>query len=122
MKFYLGRPWSDRVSRPYRRHLKHCLIRRSAYLPFRDVPLSQGPIYSSPSEPEQPLRRVQVVRFLEGSAMRDPLAVLRAKEQEIVRIKKEIEALRVAARLLREEGDEIPEDLKPDLRRVIPMP
>jgi len=31
--------------------------------------------------------------------MKDPLAVLRAKEQEIVRIKKEIEALRVAARL-----------------------
>jgi len=54
--------------------------------------------------------------------MKDPLAVMRAKEQEIVRIKKEIEALRVAARLLREEGDEIPEDLKPELRRVIPMP
>jgi len=54
--------------------------------------------------------------------MRDPLAVLRAKEQEIVRIKKEIEALRVAARLLREEGDELPEDMKQDMRRVIPMP
>jgi hypothetical protein len=54
--------------------------------------------------------------------MKDPLAVLRSKEQEIVRIKKEIEALRVASRLLREDGDEIPEDLKPELRRVIPMP
>ena len=54
--------------------------------------------------------------------MKDPLAVLRAKEQEIMRIKKEIEALRGAARLLREDGDEIPEDLTPDLRRVIPMP
>jgi hypothetical protein len=53
--------------------------------------------------------------------MKDPLAVLRSKEQEIVRIKKEIEALRVAARLLRED-DEIPEDAKPDARRVIPMP
>jgi hypothetical protein len=60
--------------------------------------------------------------FSGGSAMKDPLAVLRAKEQEIVRIKKEIEALRVAARLLREEGDAIPEDMKPDMRRVIPMP
>ena len=54
--------------------------------------------------------------------MRDPLAVMRSKEQEIVRIKKEIEALRVAARLLRDEDDEVPEDLKPELRRVIPMP
>ena len=57
-----------------------------------------------------------------GILMKDPLAVLRSKEQEIVRIKKEIEALRVAARLLREDGDEIPEDLKPEPRRVIPMP
>jgi hypothetical protein len=54
--------------------------------------------------------------------MKDPLAVLRSKEQEIVRIKKEIEALRVAARLLREDDDEIPEDAKPGARRVIPMP
>jgi hypothetical protein len=54
--------------------------------------------------------------------MKDPLAVLRSKEQEIVRIKKEIEALRVAAHLLREDDDEVPDDIKPGLRRVIPMP
>ena len=54
--------------------------------------------------------------------MKDPVAVMRAKEQEIVRIKKEIEALRVAARLLSDTEDEVQEPAKPDLRRIIPMP
>ena len=54
--------------------------------------------------------------------MKEPLAVMRAKEQEIVRIKKEIEALRVAARLLSDTEDEVQEQAKPDLRRIIPMP
>ena len=37
--------------------------------------------------------------------MKDPVVVMKAKEQEIVRLKKEIDALRVAARLLREDDD-----------------
>lgn len=35
--------------------------------------------------------------------MKNPIEVLRAKEQEITRVKKEIDALRIAAQLL---GDE----------------
>jgi hypothetical protein len=54
--------------------------------------------------------------------MKDPVVVMKAKEQEIVRLKKEIDALRVAARLLREDDDQVPEDLKPEPRRVLPMP
>jgi hypothetical protein len=53
--------------------------------------------------------------------MKNPLEVLRMKEQELIRIKKEIEALRVAARLLGEEGDQ-PSDLSPDKRKIISMP
>jgi hypothetical protein len=56
--------------------------------------------------------------------MKDPVAVLRAKEQDVLRIKKEIEALRAVIPLLREEGDAVPEDKekKAELRRVLPMP
>jgi len=38
--------------------------------------------------------------------MRNPMEVLRAKEQELVRVKKEIEALRITLPLL--EGDSVP--------------
>ena len=36
--------------------------------------------------------------------MKNPLEVLRVKEQEIVRVKQEIEALRITAKLLGEES------------------
>ena len=36
--------------------------------------------------------------------MKNPIEVLRAKEQEICRVKREIDALRVAAQLLGDEG------------------
>lgn len=36
--------------------------------------------------------------------MKDPMEVLRFKEQEVQRVKKEIEALRLTARLLEEAG------------------
>ena len=45
--------------------------------------------------------------------MRDPMEVLRNKEQELVRVRKEVEALRIAARLLGDEprnGNEMKED------------
>jgi len=37
--------------------------------------------------------------------MKDPLEVLRSKEQEIDRVKKEVDALRVVAELLADEND-----------------
>jgi hypothetical protein len=36
--------------------------------------------------------------------MKNPMEVLRTKEQEISRVKKEIDALRIAAQLLGDEG------------------
>jgi hypothetical protein len=53
--------------------------------------------------------------------MRDPIEVLRMKEQELLRVKEEVAALRITARLLgdkaADEGDE--ED---DTPRVVEMP
>jgi hypothetical protein len=55
--------------------------------------------------------------------MKNPYDVLRSKEQELMRVRKEMEALRVAARLL---GAEDPGAAKGEgqsqLRRVVEMP
>jgi hypothetical protein len=55
--------------------------------------------------------------------MKNPYDVLRAKEQEMIRIRKEMEALRLAARLL---GAEDPGAAngqgQPKLPRVVEMP
>lgn len=53
--------------------------------------------------------------------MKNPVDVLRMKEQEILKIKVEIEALRITARLL---NDDPIESLQPqqDLRQLIEMP
>jgi hypothetical protein len=53
--------------------------------------------------------------------MKNPLDVLRTKEQEIVRVKQEIEALRITAKLL---GDEPPStgEGKSTFRQVVNMP
>ena len=55
--------------------------------------------------------------------MRNPYDVLRSKEQELVRVKKEVEALRITARLL---GVEEPAPTislaKGDARQVVEMP
>ncbi len=55
--------------------------------------------------------------------MKNPYEVMRMKEQEMVRIRKEMEALRIAARLL---GAEDPakknDDGQPVLSRVVEMP
>jgi hypothetical protein len=53
--------------------------------------------------------------------MKNPLDVLRMKEQEIVRVKQEIEALRITAKLL---GEEPPSagDGKIEFRQVVNMP
>jgi hypothetical protein len=39
-------------------------------------------------------------------SMKNPYEVLRAKEQEVVQVKRQIEALRIAANLLGDEDDE----------------
>jgi hypothetical protein len=52
--------------------------------------------------------------------MKDPLEVIRVKEQEIVRVKQEIEALRITAKLLGEESSA--SDGKIEFRKAIKMP
>ncbi len=51
--------------------------------------------------------------------MKNPFDVLRMKEQEVQRVKQEIEALRIAAKLL---GEESPSDGKVEYRQVVNMP
>lgn len=51
--------------------------------------------------------------------MKNPFDVLRMKEQEISRVKQEIEALRITAKLL---GEEPPSDGKVEYRQVVNMP
>jgi hypothetical protein len=51
--------------------------------------------------------------------MKNPLEVLKMKEQELVRVKNEINALRIAARLLSDETNGV--DQKSD-HRVVEMP
>ena len=69
----------------------------------------------------RPLGRIQKAR--EPSPMRNPYDLLRTKEQELMRVKKEIEALRITARLL---GAEEPASsillAKGDSRQVVEMP
>lgn len=55
--------------------------------------------------------------------MKNPYEVLRAKEQEMLRVRKEMDALRIAARLM---GAEDPGasngEAQPKLQRVVEMP
>jgi hypothetical protein len=60
--------------------------------------------------------------FGEGArAMKDPFEVLRTKEQDILRVKQEIEALRITAELL---GEEPPSagDRTIEFRKIVNMP
>jgi len=52
--------------------------------------------------------------------MKHPLEVLRMKEEEILRVKREIEALKVTARLL-SDREHAPEK-RPDHRQPLQMP
>ena len=55
--------------------------------------------------------------------MKNPYEVLRTKEQELIRVRKEMDALRIAARLM---GAEDPGatngEAQPKLQRVVEMP
>ena len=60
--------------------------------------------------------------FFEGAlSMKDPIEVLRVKEQDILRVKQEIEALRITAELL---GEESPSggNRRIEFRQVVNMP
>jgi hypothetical protein len=52
--------------------------------------------------------------------MKNPLDVLRMKEEEIQRVKKEIEALQITARLLSESEES--RDKKSEYRQLLQMP
>jgi hypothetical protein len=55
--------------------------------------------------------------------MKNPFEVLKSKEQEMVKVKKEVDALRVTIRLIGDENGGAPAaDSKVDLRSVIEMP
>jgi hypothetical protein len=54
--------------------------------------------------------------------MRNPLEVLRIKEQEMLRVKKEVDALRSTVKLLGDEPPKAIHEQKVDLRQVIEMP
>ncbi|MGH9503497.1 MAG: hypothetical protein ACRD20_11665 [Terriglobales bacterium] len=53
--------------------------------------------------------------------MKNPFEVLKAKEQEVVKVKKEINALRVTIQLIGDEKSSIP-DQSVDLHSVVEMP
>ncbi len=50
--------------------------------------------------------------------MKNPIEVLHTKEQQISRVKKEIDALRIAAQLLGDEG-QVVKSQPPDLRKTL---
>ncbi len=55
--------------------------------------------------------------------MKNPYEVLRMKEQEMVKVRKEMEALRIAARLLGAEDPALANgESQPKLRQVVEMP
>ncbi|MBZ5599110.1 MAG: hypothetical protein LAN83_12395 [Acidobacteriia bacterium] len=53
--------------------------------------------------------------------MKNPMEVLRTKEQELARVRKEVEALRVTVRLLGDEGAALGESKK-EMQPVVEMP
>lgn len=58
--------------------------------------------------------------------MKNPMEVLRMKEQEIVILRREIEALQITARLLNDDGhpggNNNSNNDRPDLRHLVEMP
>jgi hypothetical protein len=54
--------------------------------------------------------------------MKNPLEVLRIKEQELLKVKKELEALRITARLLSDEPLPGEGTTQAEMRPVIEMP
>jgi hypothetical protein len=64
---------------------------------------------------------IVVLIVVEGAlSMKNPLEVLRMKEQEILRVKQEIEALRITAKLLEEEPPSAGDGS--EFRKVVNLP
>jgi hypothetical protein len=57
---------------------------------------------------------------LQGRAMKNLLDVLRTKEEEILRLRKEIEALKITARILNEDPSQA--EKKSQYRQLLQMP
>jgi hypothetical protein len=51
--------------------------------------------------------RYLIAKLSESKAMRDVMELLRAKEQELLKVKRQVEALRIAAPLLGDDGDRV---------------
>jgi hypothetical protein len=62
-----------------------------------------------------------IVLSKEPLSMKDPIEVLRTKEKDILRVKQEVEALRIAADLLGEEPASAG-DRRIEFRQVVNMP
>jgi hypothetical protein len=54
--------------------------------------------------------------------MKNPYDVLRTKEQELMRVRKEMDALRIAARLMGADDPGAAQAAQPKLQRVVEMP
>ena len=54
--------------------------------------------------------------------MKNPFDVLRSKEQELLKVKREVEALRIAARLLGGDESAAPSEGKTSSRQRVEMP
>jgi len=58
--------------------------------------------------------------------MKNPMDVLKAKEQELIKVRRQIEALRVALPLLGEEGDSVtlptPMHATQSAQKAVPLP
>lgn len=54
--------------------------------------------------------------------MKDPMEVLHAKEQQLIQVKREVEALRVVARLLSEDNVSSISEPKQDRPQLVEMP
>jgi hypothetical protein len=84
---------------------------------LRDVPLVGTSGYSGQINPG--VQPSPIKGFMQ---MKNPFEVLRTKEQEIAKIKREIDALRITIQLIGEDKMPPAPDQKVDLRSVIEMP
>jgi hypothetical protein len=86
---------------------------------FRQLPTAAKPDYCV-------FRQAKLMSEFVGEAlpqMKNPFEVLRIKEQELMRVRKEMEALRLAARLLDAEDPGAANGKgQPKLPRVVEMP
>jgi hypothetical protein len=74
-------------------------------LHFRVLFLNVAGTYSDGSKIQNASKLVQ--HLLESKFMRDVTELLRAKEQELLKVKRQVEALRIAAPLLGDDDDRV---------------